>query len=69
MGTLTFAKAPASVYQNPWLGWPHRQDMDVRIKPWLNWRTQVDYNYLRFVGVDFNGVRVGTGLAFRFGRQ
>jgi hypothetical protein len=42
---------------------------DARIKPWLHWRTQLDYNYLRFVGYDFNGVRVGTGLAFRFGRS
>ena len=42
--------------------------VDLRIKPWLGWRiVQADYSFLRFVGENSNGARLGTGLVFRFG--
>jgi hypothetical protein len=41
--------------------------IDVRINSWLNWRSQVDYSYLHVIGLDSNGVRAGSGIAFRFG--
>jgi hypothetical protein len=42
--------------------------VDLRIKPWFGWRiVQADYSFLRFVGENSNGARLGTGLVFRFG--
>jgi hypothetical protein len=41
--------------------------IDVRINSWLNWRSLVDYSYLHVIGLDSNGVRAGSGIAFRFG--
>jgi hypothetical protein len=41
--------------------------VDFKITPWLTWRTQADYSYLRFSGANSYGVRTGTGVAFRFG--
>jgi hypothetical protein len=42
--------------------------LDVRIKPWFAWRMiQADYSLLRLAGDTSNGVRVDTGIVFRFG--
>ena len=42
--------------------------LDLRIKPWFAWRIiQADYSLLRIAGDTSNGVRVDTGIVFRFG--
>jgi len=42
--------------------------LDVGIKPWFAWRAiQSDYSLLRIEGATSNGVRLATGIVFRFG--
>src|SRR6266516_2404264 len=42
--------------------------LDVGIKPWFAWRAiQSDYSLLRIDGATSNGVRLATGIVFRFG--
>jgi len=42
--------------------------LDLRIKPWFAWRiVEADYSMLRLAGDTSNGVRVDTGIVFRFG--
>jgi hypothetical protein len=42
--------------------------MDLRIKQWFSWRAfQSDYSFFRITGENSNGVRIGTGIVFRFG--
>jgi hypothetical protein len=42
--------------------------LDMRIKRWIAWRAvQADYNFLRVRGENSNGVRLATGIVFRFG--
>ena len=43
--------------------------VDMRIKPWFAWRMiEADYTLLRLAGRTSNGVRLDTGIVFRFGR-
>jgi hypothetical protein len=43
--------------------------VDMDLKDWLAWRVvQVDYSMMRVEGNTSNGVRIGTGLVFRFGK-
>jgi opacity protein-like surface antigen len=43
--------------------------VDVPIKPWLTVRAaEVDYSMFQISGNTSNGIRVGTGFVFRFGR-
>jgi hypothetical protein len=42
--------------------------LDMRIKPWIAWRVvEADYSFLRLAGNSSNGIRVDTGILFRFG--
>jgi len=42
--------------------------VDVPIKPWVAVRAaEVNYNFLEISGDKINGIRVGTGIIFRFG--
>lgn len=45
--------------------------LDVRIRDWVGWRAvRADYSYLHSSGFgSSNGLRVGTGVVFRFGRS
>jgi hypothetical protein len=42
--------------------------LDMRIKPWFAWRAvQSDYSLVRALGETSHGIRMGTGIVFRFG--
>lgn len=42
---------------------------DVGIRPWIAWRAvQAQYSFIRISGANSSGIRVGTGLVFRFGK-
>jgi hypothetical protein len=41
--------------------------LDLRIKPWFAWRiVQTDYSFFHIAGDSSNGLRVDTGILFRF---
>ena len=45
--------------------------VDVGIREWFGFRViQAEYNYIRFGSIDYstNGVRLGAGVVFRFGK-
>ena len=42
---------------------------DVGIRPWIAFRAvQAQYSFIHFSGAGSSGVRIGTGLVFRFGK-
>jgi hypothetical protein len=42
--------------------------VDFGIRPWIAWRAvQAEYSFVH-IGGNTNGVRIGTGLVFRFGK-
>jgi hypothetical protein len=44
--------------------------LDVTIRPWIAWRAaKVDYSAVRAAGSSADGVRLGTGVVFRFGGE
>jgi opacity protein-like surface antigen len=43
--------------------------MNIGIRPWIGWRAiQADYTFLHLGSTNKSGIRLGTGLVFRFGK-